>query len=283
MVRNPFDAVDGVRIAYRRVGVGPPLVVLNGFAATSADWDPSFIDRLASSNELILLNNRGIGGSTDDGQPFDIAQLADDTAHVIDALGVERANVLGWSMGGFIAQALALNYADRVDKLVLLSTDSGGIEADIASPDVWSELIDTSGTPNEQARRLLFLLFPNDVAESFYRQFGGIVAAARAQLSVELLNRQAAAMDAWHRNGLTSRLREIRVPVLIATGTEDIVIPASNALKLANTIPGAWLAQFPHGGHAFVAQYPRPLADVINSFLATHNAGKTEVLNGRAI
>ena len=242
------------------------------FAATSADWDPSFIDRLASSNELILLNNRGIGGSTDDGQPFDIAKLATDAAHMIEALGIERANVLGWSMGGFIAQALALNYADRVDKLVLLSTDSGGIEADRASPEVWSKLVDTSGTPNEQARRLFFLLFPTEVAESFYRRLGDIVAAARAQLPAELLNRQAAAMDAWHRNGVANQLREIRVPVLIATGTEDIVIPASNALKLVNAIPGAWLAQFPHSGHAFIAQYPRELADLINSFFALSTA-----------
>jgi pimeloyl-ACP methyl ester carboxylesterase len=240
---------------------------LNGFAATSADWDPSFIDRLASSNELILLNNRGIGGSTDDGQPFDIAKLADDTAHVIETLGIKRANVLGWSMGGFIAQAFALKYADRINKIVLLSTDSGGMQADLASPDVWSELLDTSGTPNEQARRLLFLLFPKDVAASFYRRFGDIVAAARAKLSVELLNRQAAAMDAWHHNGVASQLRDIHVPVLVATGMEDNVIPASNALKLVNTIPGAWLAQFPHGGHAFIAQYPRALADLINTFL----------------
>jgi pimeloyl-ACP methyl ester carboxylesterase len=262
-------AVDGAQIFYRRIGKGRPLVILNGFGATSADWDPSFIDRLASSHELILLNNRGIGGSTDDGQPFDIAKLADDTAQVIETLGIERANVLGWSMGGFIAQAFALKYADRINKLVLLSTDFGGIEADRASPDVWSELIDTSGTPNEQARRLFFLLFPTDVAESFYHQFGDIVTAARAQLSVALLNRQAGAMDAWHRNGVGSQLPQIRVPVLVATGTEDIVIPASNALKLVNAIPGAWLAQFPQGGHAFIAQYPRALADLINTFLVS--------------
>ena len=269
-------AVDGARIVYRRIGTGRPLLVLNGFAATSADWDPSFIDRLAASNELILLNNRGIGGSTDDGQSFAIAKLAIDAAHVIESLGIERANVMGWSMGGFIAQALALNYADRVDKLVLLSTDSGGIEADLASPDVWSKLVDTSGTPNEQARRLFFLLFPNQVAESFYRRFGDIVAAARAELPAELLNRQAAAMDAWHRNGVANQLREIRVPVLTATGTEDIVIPASNALKLVNAIPSAWLAQFPNSGHAFVAQYPRELADLINSFFALSTSRDTE-------
>lgn len=258
---------DCARIVYRRVGKGRPLVLLNGFAATSADWDPSFIDRLASSNQLILLNNRGIGGSTDDGQPIDIATLAADAAGVIKTLGIERANVIGWSMGGFIAQALALNYPDHVDKLVLLSTDSGGTEADLASPDVWSALLDTSGTPNEQARRLIFLLFPADAAEFFYREFGDIVAAARAQLSVELLNRQAAAMDAWHHSGLANRLREIRMPVLIATGTEDIVIPASNGLKLLNAIPNAWLAQFRHGGHGFIGQYPGALADLINTFL----------------
>ena len=236
---------------------GRPLLVLNGFGATSADWDPSFIDRLPLSNELIQLNNRGIGGSTDDRQAFDIAKLADDAAHV-SRPWFERVNLLGWSMGGFIAQTLAVKNSARVDKRVLLSTDPGGIEADPAPSDVCSELVDTSGTPDEQARRLLFLLFPTDVAESFYRGFGDMVAAARTQLPVELLNRR---LRRW-THGIAMALgatAEIRVPVLIATGTEDIVIPASNALKFVNAIPGAWFAQFPHGGHAFIAQYPRAL------------------------
>ena len=260
-------SIDGVKLACRRIGNGRPLVALNGFAATSSDWDPSFIDVLASSNELILVDNRGIGCSTDNGRPFDIDQLADDTARVIEILDVERPSVLGWSMGGFIAQRLALQYPNRINKLILLSTDPGGANADLASADVWSKLIDMSGTPHEQARRLLSLLFPRAVAESIYREFGDIVAAARAQLSIDLVNRQVAAMDAWHRAGIENRVREISVPVLIATGTADIVIPPSNALRLVNAIPGAWLAQFDGGGHAFMAQYPRPLADLINSFL----------------
>ena len=81
-------AVDGAQIVCRAIGKGPLLLVLNGFAATSGDWDRSFIDRLASCHELILLNNRGIGGSTYDGQPFDIAKLAADAARVIETLGV---------------------------------------------------------------------------------------------------------------------------------------------------------------------------------------------------
>jgi pimeloyl-ACP methyl ester carboxylesterase len=171
-------------------------------------------------------------------------------------------------MGGFIAQTLALEHPARVDKLILLSTDSGGADTDLASAAVWSQLIDTSGTPHQQARRVLSLLFPAGIAEVFDREFGDFVAAARAQLSPDLVKCQAAAMDAWHRSGVANRLRNIRVPVLIATGTEDSVIPASNALKLVNTIPGAWLAQFPRSGHAFMAQYPQALADLINSFLA---------------
>jgi pimeloyl-ACP methyl ester carboxylesterase len=259
--------VDGAQIAYRRIGNGRPLVVLNGFAATGADWDPLFIHRLSSSNELILLDNRGIGRSTDNGRPFDIAELADDAVRVIEIPGHERVNVLGWSMGGFIAQTLALLHPDGMNKLILLSTDPGGSGADLASAAVLSQLIDMSGTPHEQTRRLLSLLFPRDVAEYIYRKFGDMVAAARAQLSPDLVNRQVAAMDAWHRTGIGKRLREINVPVLIATGTADIVIPPSNALRLANAIAGAWLAQFNRGGHAFMAQYPRPLADLVNCFL----------------
>jgi pimeloyl-ACP methyl ester carboxylesterase len=259
--------IDGAKIAYRRIGNGRPLLVLNGFAATMSDWDPSFIDRLASSNELILLDHRGIGSSSDDGKEFAIAQLAGDTAHVIEALGFARVSVLGWSMGGFIAQTFALEHPAVTQKLILLSTDSGA-DADRAADAVWSQLVDMSGTPHEQARRLLSLLFPIDVAESFYRQYGDVIAAARAQLSAHLVKRQVAAMDAWHRNGVGSQLRGITAPVLIATGTEDVVIPPSNAIKLVNAIPNAWLAQFPRGGHAFMAQYPHPLADLINSFLA---------------
>src|SRR5438034_2312298 len=110
MEADPLEtiAVDGAQIVCRAIGKGPLFPVLNGFGATSGDWDPSFINGLASSHELILLNNRGIGGSTDGGQPFDIAKLAADAAHVIETLGIERTSVTGWSMGGFVAQALAL-------------------------------------------------------------------------------------------------------------------------------------------------------------------------------
>src|SRR5580700_9632282 len=89
------------RIVGRRLGSGPPLIVINGLAATSEDWDPAFIEGLAEQNELFLLDNRGIGASPDDGASFTIADLAADCARTMDALISGRAAVLGWSMGGF--------------------------------------------------------------------------------------------------------------------------------------------------------------------------------------
>jgi pimeloyl-ACP methyl ester carboxylesterase len=183
-------------------------------------------------------------------------------------LGIEHTGLLGWSMGGFIAQTLALDRPALINKLILLSTDPGGADADLASPEVWSRLTDLSGTPHEQARRLLSLLFPSAVAEVIYGKFGDTVAEARSQLSHDLVNRQVAAIKTWYRNGAGTPVRNINMPVLIAAGNADIVIPPSNSLRLVNAIPGAWLAQFSGGGHAFMAQYPAPLADLINNFAA---------------
>jgi pimeloyl-ACP methyl ester carboxylesterase len=270
MAAQPMSTIslEGCRLAYRRMGSGRPLLVLNGLTATNADWDPAFLERLASANELVLLDNRGIGASTDDGAPFDIPKLARDTADVIEALDLGSVSVLGWSMGGFVAQALAVEHADHVEKLVLLSTDAGGAAAVVADRAVRDQITDTSGTPHEQARRLLAVVFPGDLAESIYRDFGDVVAQARAELSPDLVDRQIAAVEAWHRDGLADRLGGLKAPALVLTGTEDVVIPPSNALALVTAIPGAWLAQFPGGGHAFMAQFPQAAANVINEFLA---------------
>jgi pimeloyl-ACP methyl ester carboxylesterase len=121
--------VDSVQIVCRTLGK-----VLNGFAATSTDWDPTFINRLASCHRLILLNNRGVAGSTDDGRSFDVGTLAEDAAQVLETLDFEQTCVLGWSMGGFIAQTLAVEHPDQVEKLILLATDAGGTDSDLASP-----------------------------------------------------------------------------------------------------------------------------------------------------
>jgi pimeloyl-ACP methyl ester carboxylesterase len=241
----------------------PPLVVINGLAATSQDWDPAFIAGLAGNHELLLIDNRGMGASADDGAPFSIADLAADVADVL----TEPAAMLGWSMGGFIAQQLALEHPELVTKLVLLSTDPGGPETG-GDREVIDQLIDTSPPPTEQARRLLSLLVDDDLARELYSQVGDVIAAARARLKADLLQRQRSALDEWHGQGVADRLAEISTPTLIATGTADRVIPSANSLRLASGIPGAWLLQFQGGGHAFMAQHPEKLSGIINAFLA---------------
>lgn len=250
-----------------RIGEGPPLLMLNGYAATKDDWDPAFLGALAGTHELLCPDSRGVGDSELESSAGGIGELAADAIEVLDQAGVASAAVLGWSMGGFVAQELAAIAPERVDALVLLSTDPGA-GAIRCSEQIWSNLTDRSGDPREQASRLLGLLFPPDVASRIDEQFGDVVAQARARLGPPALDSQEAAMAAWHSDqGGAARLAAITVPTLVAAGTEDIVIPPENAALLAAALENSWLARFPGGGHAFMAQEPERLARLIGLFL----------------
>jgi len=260
--------VDGRTFAFERRGSGPPLVVLNGFAATKGDWDPGFMAALEAERELICIDNRGMGESLDDGSSFSIGDLAADAAGVIADLGLERPDVLGWSMGGFVALALALDHPERAGKLVLLSTGAGGPTATPAAPDVQAQLRDLSGTPREQASRLISLLFEPRRARMIDAAFGDVVATARTSLQADVVDAQWRAMEAWGREGVADRLGEIASPALVATGVGDVVIPPANSLVLAQGIRGSWLARFPHSGHGFMADHPDALGRLISTFFA---------------
>jgi pimeloyl-ACP methyl ester carboxylesterase len=150
---------------------------------------------------------------------------------------------------------------------VLLSTSGGGPEAPRSTAAAWRDLTDHGGTPHEQARRLLGLLFPAEVAERIYAEFGDVVAAARAQLDPDALSAQEAAMIGWLRGPSVERLAAIRAPALVATGSQDVVIPAANSPLLAAALTDSWLARFPGCGHAFMAQEPARAAGLITAFL----------------
>jgi pimeloyl-ACP methyl ester carboxylesterase len=193
--------------------------------------------------------------------------MAADVLALMDARGIDVADVAGWSMGGFVAQTLAATSPERVRRLVLLSTDAGGPGAVAAQLDVWKALVDQSGTPREQATRMLGLLFPVGLAASIDAQFGEVVATARASLLPGTLAAQESAMTRWHAEPATERLQAITAPVLIAAGTDDQVIPPGNAELLADALPGSRLVLFGGGGHAFMAQEPKRLAGLISEWL----------------
>jgi pimeloyl-ACP methyl ester carboxylesterase len=264
--RGAWESGDG-RIAWRRLGDGPPLLLINGYAATKDDWDPAFLAALGEHSTVLCPDNRGIGDSTPATGELSVASMAADAAGLLDGVGWERADVAGWSMGGFVAQQLAADAPDRIGGLALLATDAGGADAVHCPGEVFRRLIDHSGTPHEQAERLLGLLFPEALASSIYERFGDLVADARANLDPAALTAQEGAMSAWASGDNRARLAAIEAPVLAAAGSADQVIPAANAEILAGLHPDAWLARFPGCGHALMAQEPQRLARLIGAFL----------------
>ena len=155
-------AVGDARLAYRVLGQGEPLLLIQGFRATMDDWDPTLLDALAAHYLVVVYDNRGMGRSTAPPGPFDIRRLTDDAAGLLAALGLARVSVMGYSMGGFIAQELALAYPERVQRLVLLSTSCGGAESVPVSPAVWAALDSTGGSAAEQAERVVGVILPAD-------------------------------------------------------------------------------------------------------------------------
>ena len=214
---------------------------------------------------MICPDNRGTGASDLGEEELTIDGMAADLETLLDALEIERATVVGWSMGGFVAQRLAARAPTRVAALALLATDPGGPASIPAAPADWSRLIDHSGTPRECSTRLISLLFPSDLAPEIDRRFGEVVAAAQAELSPRTLRAQEAAMASWHREPQPPLSADALPPTLVAHGDLDTVIPAANATVLATRWPGARVEILPGCAHALMAQEPQRAAGLIRA------------------
>lgn len=249
-------------LAFNTVGDGPPLLLVNGYAATGLDWDPSFVELLAASHRVICPDNRGLGGSELGDAELTVDLMAADLEALLDELGIERALVAGWSMGGFVAQRLVRRSPERVSALALISTDPGGPDAVAAEPEVWATLTDRSGSARQQASRLIPLLFPSAMAPVLDEQFGDLIAAGRAAMSPDALAAQEQAMLGWHRQGVGDP-GETAIPTVVVHGEDDVVIPAANAEPLAARWPGARVELVPGAAHAVMAQEPQTVAAAI--------------------
>jgi pimeloyl-ACP methyl ester carboxylesterase len=258
-------AVGNISMAYKLFGTGDPLVMIMGFSGTMDLWEPQLIEDLVGGGyEVLIFDNRGMGETSAGTQPFTIEQFADDTSGLMDALGIQKAHVLGWSMGTNIAQELALLHADKVDSLILYAADCGGTETIMPSDEVMGELTDTSGTAEERGKRLIGLLFPQEwMAQNpdFMQSFPRPTETSSPQ-SVAL---QAQAMGTWV--GSYERLPQVASPTLVVTGTQDILTPPENSMIIVERIPGAWLAQFEGAGHGLMYQYPERLSGAVLAFL----------------
>jgi 3-oxoadipate enol-lactonase len=253
---------SGVRIAWERRGSGPPLLLIHGLGYARWGWEP-VVDELAEAHEVVLFDNRGVGESDAPLGPYSARMLAEDAVAVLDAAGLEGAHVLGTSLGGMVALQVALDWPDRVDRLVLACTTPGG-ELSAPMPQQTVRLIQESpGLPREVAMRrgVENALAPGADPALIERIMEHRLATA--QPLAAWLAQAAAGMsfDVW------SRVGEISAPTLVLTGDLDVVVDPRNSELLADRIPGARLETFPGTGHLFFWEEPDRFVEVVKEFL----------------
>ena len=230
-------------------------------------WEP-MLSRLPENHTIILFDNRGIGQTTAGNDSatatdFTIEQFANDTAGLIDALGIKQpVDVLGLSLGGFIAQELALLHPDKVNRLVLVASSCGGNQTipPQVSPQVFKSMV--FGNATEEV--FLHTLFPQEWIRNNTQYIENEFIFPMGKVSSENLQLQSAAAGKWNS---CERLLNMSKETLVITGTQDITSPPANSIRLAEKIPGAWLVQIEGGGHGVMFQYPEKFAEVVETFL----------------
>lgn len=271
-------AVGDVDLYYEEHGAGDPLLLVMGLAADSTAWMFQIPD-FARHHRTIVFDNRGVGRSAKPPGPYSIAQMADDAAGLLDSLRIERCHVVGVSMGGMIAQELALRHPARVSGLVLACTyPEPDAEIERQRRDSVAEMGGTVTASGDVAidlssfDPLLFFqtLLPRVFNQSFIdnelpRLMALFGSALQYGISLEAILAQAAAVMS-HR--ATDRLHRIAAPTLVITGDADLLIPPTHSDVLARHIPGARLVKVPGGSHGFNLETPEVFNRAVLDFLA---------------
>jgi pimeloyl-ACP methyl ester carboxylesterase len=258
----PTAGVNGQELHYLQRGEGEPLLLIQGMSGTHLSWGEEFLALLERDFALTIFDNRGVGHSSRVEEPFSIADMADDTAGLLDALGIDRAHVLGISMGGMIAQQLALRHAGRIRTLALGCTYSGGPGSARTSDAIGARLAQAwlSGD-REQAIRTGWEVNVSPAfaaSEERYAAFRENVLAARVALAVIMLQAQAIG-----GHDVAARLGDIDVPTLVIHGDRDEMLPVENGRMIAARIPGARLEVLEGVGHMFWVEEPARSAELI--------------------
>ena len=232
--------VGDIDIAYQIFGKGDPLLFIPGFSMTMDMWEPMLND-LSDNHTIILFDNRGIGQTTagNDSNTFTIAQFTNDTAALIDVLQISQpVDVLGLSLGGFIAQELALLHPEKVNRLILVASSCGGNQT--IPPQVSPQDFESMVSGNATEEVFLHTLFPQDWIQNNTRYIENEFIFPMGKVSSENLKLQSSAAGKWDS---CERLSDISKETLVMTGTRDITSPPANSIVLAAKIPGAWLVQ----------------------------------------
>ena len=256
----PSSATVGdIRIAYEVKGTGVPLVMIMGLGGNLDWWDPRLIQGLSGTFKTIRFDNRGTGRTDTSDQEYTLHLLADDTAGLMEALGIPKAHVLGISMGGMIAQELALNHPEKVDRLVLCSTNCGGSKSIPPAQEALAILahIATASSAEDVARMTVPLCFTQAFMDENKEEIEHWTQQIlKAPTSRETYFRQVGAIAAFNAY---DRLPGIKVPTLVLHGKRDILVPPENGSILAEVIPNARLVYLEHSAHGLSEDVDRVL------------------------
>jgi 3-oxoadipate enol-lactonase len=255
-------AASGGQLHYQRGGAGEPLLLIQGMSGTHVSWGRPFRDLLEDGFDCVAFDNRGIGLSSAVEDPFTIAEMATDTLELLDALEIESAHVVGISMGGMIAQELALAHPGRLRSLTLGCTYCGGPGSQLMDPVDFQGLAEAmaSGDRDRVYRAMWDLNFsPRFRAEeSRYEEFAEMAGAMPvARRIVELQ------MQAIFAHDTSARLPGLTVPTLVVHGTEDRVLPVANGRQIASLLPDPEVEIVDEVGHLFWWEEPQRSAKMI--------------------
>lgn len=269
-----FVEAAGIRFAHRRFGTAsevPPLVFLQHFTGTLDNWDPAVVDGLAARREVVLFDNAGVGASGGTTPPT-VAAMAADAAAFLDAVGIAHADILGFSLGGMVAQQLTLDRPDLVRRLILVGTGPRGGEGMAAFTSQVQQIFGATYDPPDELW-LPVMFAPTDSSQAAGRAF--LERLRQRQIDRDLppspavAQAQLAAVAEWgaSRGGDYSYLAAIAAPTLVVNGDDDIIIPTVNSYLLAKSLPRAQLILYPDANHGAQYQYPDAFVEAAARFL----------------
>jgi pimeloyl-ACP methyl ester carboxylesterase len=259
------------RVAFQRLGrVGDvPLVLCHRFRGTIDDWDPAFLTVLAADRDVVVFDGPGVGRSSGEPQST-VAEMATAAQDVVSRLGLEQIDLLGWSMGGFVAQQLALSEPRLVRRLIVAGSKPGLVPG---APSPAPEVGKVAGKPVNDDEDLLYLFFP----ESPEGRAAGLASLQRvgaapnaAVVSGAGVRAQAAALTRWSSgtDGAWERLEELTMPILVAAGAQDRLMDAYNSYAMVRRLPNANLIVYGDAGHAFLFQHAQAFGRQVLAFLS---------------
>ena len=266
-----FVTAAGVRFAYRRLGPpdGVPVVLLNHWGANLDNFDPAIVDGLAAERPVYALDYRGVGASGGDA-PLTIAAMADDMIAVIRALGLGQVDLIGFSLGGFVAQQIVLTEPGLIRRLILAGTGpAGGTGIERVGPVSWPLILKGLATFRDPKTYLFFTASTDSrrAAKAFLARLKTRKVDRDTSVTPRVFLRQLKAIKAWGQQP-PQDLGVIDKPVLVANGDQDLMVPSVNSQDLARRIRGADLILYPDAGHGGIFQYHDRFPPRARAFLA---------------